>query len=68
MLSALAWGEWMLRTVFFVLSATIAVLAAGSANAKSPVGDASQCELHIWPTETFWGIPYKVGYITGRAS
>ncbi|HEX4694429.1 hypothetical protein [Sphingomonas sp.] len=61
-------GEWMLRTGLFVLSATIAALAAGSADAKLPVGDASQCELHIWPTETFSGIPYKVGIITGRAS
>jgi hypothetical protein len=58
----------MLRTGFFVLSAAIAVLAAGPANAKPPVGGASQCELHIWPTETFSGLPFKVGIITGRAS
>jgi len=58
----------MLRTGLFVLSATIAAMAAGSADARPVVGDSSQCELHIWPTETFWGIPYKVGYITGRAS
>ena len=58
----------MLRIGLFVVSAIIAILAAGSADARPSVGDASQCELHIWPTETFWGIPYKVGYITGRAS
>lgn len=58
----------MLRTGLFVVSAAIAVLAAGSADARPSVGDASQCELHIWPTETFWGVPYKVGYINGRAS
>lgn len=58
----------MLRTGLFVVSAMIAVLAAGSANARPSVSDASQCELHMWPTETFSGIPYKVGYITGRAS
>lgn len=58
----------MLRTGLLVLSVAITALASGSASAKPPVGDASQCELHIWPTETFSGIPYKVGYITGRAS
>lgn len=57
-----------MRTGLLVLSATIAAITAGSANAKPPVGDATQCELHIWPTESFSGIPYRVGVITGRAS
>lgn len=58
----------MLRTGLFVVSAAIAVLPPGPADARPSLGDSSQCELHIWPTETFWGIPYKVGYINGRAS
>ncbi len=68
MLSALTGEEWMLRTGLFVLLATIAAFVAGSANAKPPAGDAAQCELHIWPTETFSGLPFKVGIVTGRAS
>lgn len=69
MLLTLVRGEWMLRTGLFGLSATIAALAAGSANATPPVGDASHCELHIWPTESLSGIPFQVGMvITGRAS
>lgn len=58
----------MLRTGLFALSVIIVALAAGPANASPPAGDAAQCELHIWPTESFSGLPFKVGIVTGRAS